>query len=381
VQPHEAYREQEPRYKADELIVRQQALADVQEALRAAEIQTEPAEVVGEFRVLRLMSAGDFSPNLVVAALRILQEQTIGDKPVAEPNYIYGCPQMRGGQFVLPDPMERSVTFDESPVGDDVRVLVFDTIYVAPPSLTARVPAPGTSSADLADPVTGELAPSAGHSAFIVGQILRVAPGAVVAEPITVLDGQGDTTDALLANALNAIDVSTDPPHIVNLSLGGYTLNDTLPMVLEQALQRLQDAGTVIVAAAGNNDSPKPWFPAAAEALTVSVGAVVKVGGQWARSAYSNHGDWVDFCAPGLLNGPFPEWGGQPQPYAGWASWSGTSFAAPIVAGAIAALMSKPGVKDPTEAVQLLHAQSPGAPPDFANAKVVDPPLLWPHCP
>ena len=66
------------------------------------------------------------------------------------------------------------------------------------------------------------------------------------------------------------------------------------------------------------------------------------------RAPYSNYGDWVRACAPGTavvsafyhsFNGKTDAVAGidqvDPDKFDGWAKWSGTSFAAPIVAAAI----------------------------------------------
>ena len=66
------------------------------------------------------------------------------------------------------------------------------------------------------------------------------------------------------------------------------------------------------------------------------------------RAPFSNHGSWVDAWAPGqdvlssfvTFDGPEDERPGadiDPDCFTGFATWSGTSFAAPQVAAAVAA--------------------------------------------
>jgi len=69
----------------------------------------------------------------------------------------------------------------------------------------------------------------------------------------------------------------------------------------------------------------------------VSVGAVGPSGRAW----FSNYGGWVDACAPGIdvVSTYFTSHKESAAPgrkFEGWATWSGTSFAAPKVAAAIA---------------------------------------------
>jgi subtilisin family serine protease len=70
----------------------------------------------------------------------------------------------------------------------------------------------------------------------------------------------------------------------------------------------------------------------------IGVGALDRAGPAW----FTNFGSWVDACAPAVnvvstffdpITEQFP---GRPdRRFDGWARWSGTSFAAPKVAGAI----------------------------------------------
>jgi subtilisin family serine protease len=78
----------------------------------------------------------------------------------------------------------------------------------------------------------------------------------------------------------------------------------------------------------------------------IAVGALDKTGKQ--RAPFSNYGWWVDCCTPAVDvlssfvafdESAAPALAGRtPQSFEGWATWSGTSFAAPKVAGEIVAL-------------------------------------------
>jgi subtilisin family serine protease len=107
-------------------------------------------------------------------------------------------------------------------------------------------------------------------------------------------------------------------------------------MFVTQVSELIGDA--VGIAAAGNLQSRRPYFPAALPGV-IGVGGIDRGGPAW----FSNLGSWVDACAPAIdvvstffndLTETFP---GRPQRrFHEWARWSGTSFAAPKVAGVIA---------------------------------------------
>jgi subtilisin family serine protease len=147
--------------------------------------------------------------------------------------------------------------------------------------------------------------------------------------------GDGDVGDVL-----GALDAALARPElaagvdIVVLSFGGYLADDEASL-FGAGLQR--SLGSALgVSAAGNQSTSRPYFPAAVHGI-VGVGGL----GQNDRAWFTNFGGWVDACAPAIdvistFFEPNPGSGLSEPPFTGWARWSGTSFAAPKVAGAIA---------------------------------------------
>jgi subtilisin family serine protease len=163
-----------------------------------------------------------------------------------------------------------------------------------------------------------------------------------------LLNGRGDANELDIVATLNAISARKPPVALVNLSFGGYASVDM--GVLAEAVRKLQAAGTVVVASAGNDATCRPSFPAAFPGV-VSVGALGPNG----PAPFTNYGPWVRACAPGvdIVSSFFVRW----KPRQGdkelkeWVRWSGTSFAAPAVVGALARAMGD-GTLTPRQAVE-----------------------------
>ncbi|MCW8126382.1 S8 family peptidase [Microbulbifer halophilus] len=83
----------------------------------------------------------------------------------------------------------------------------------------------------------------------------------------------------------------TQKADVINMSFGGPGFSRTL----QDALSAARDAGVILVAAAGNDNSDTPAYPAAMEGVI----AVSATGADDQKAPYSNFGDWVDLAAPG----------------------------------------------------------------------------------
>jgi subtilisin family serine protease len=247
-------------------------------------------------------------------------------------------------------------------------------------------------SGRLNNPLEGTLDPDAGHGTFIAGLIRQICPDADILA-IRVMYGDGAVPEGDLLEALNrlllrqALAQALDKPQwlvdVVSLSLGYYhelPADFAYDQLLIESLRALGERGVAIVAAAGNDATARHFYPA---------GFAPHAGGQWnpvqhgmlpvvsvgalnpdlrSVALFSNAGDWVCCHRQGaaLVSTMPTTFDGSLQPLAavritggglrstidpddfhgGFATWSGTSFAAPILAGEVARLLWETGKLD-----------------------------------
>ncbi len=235
---------------------------------------------------------------------------------------------------------------------------------------------------DVAGPFDGALDAAAGHGTFIAGLVRQVAPEADIIS-VRVADSQGALMEGDFMLAIRTLVKMMALPKskggrqidVINLSLGYYhetPEDEFFDRTLSELLLAARRRGCAVVCSAGNDSTDRPAFPAAlwawpdaeftvpdpADAAPhVSVGALNPNG---TMALFSNLGAWVRTYAPGasvLSTHPGFNGGGQPgvrddrdgirretiDPEdfgGGFALWSGTSFAAPVVAALLAAAIS-----------------------------------------
>ena len=185
-------------------------------------------------------------------------------------------------------------------------------------------------------PADKYLDPVAGHGTFIAGIIEQLTPGCTIRVE-RVFRPQGDVSVATLGVTLWHLMESVDPK-IVNFSFGGTGRDLMFETIIDHYHAK---CGVVFVGAAGNEGSCVEQYPAALPSV-IGVAALGPTG----PAPWSNYGPWVDACAPGtdLVSSFFAEFDGGMPPINGidaddfdqWATWSGTSFAAPVVVAALA---------------------------------------------
>jgi subtilisin family serine protease len=194
-----------------------------------------------------------------------------------------------------------------------------------------------------------------GHGTHVAGLVNLVAPQAKIM-PIRALDQYGASNLWVLAEAIMyAVDPDGNPntddgAHVINLSVGTTQPTRLLNTAIELATcsdddddedgDDYSDAGfasdkarcdlrygTVVIAAAGNGSSAtEKQYPAAEHAEGALAVTASTQSGQVA--GFANYGTWVQIAAPGEnIISTVP---------GGYGTWSGTSMATPMVAGAAA---------------------------------------------
>jgi hypothetical protein len=248
------------------------------------------------------------------------------------------------------------------------------------------------------NPLVGELDEATGHGSFIAGIVRQVAPDARVLA-IRVMHSDDVVYESTLINALTLIADRVayaqaghmeDMVDVVSLSLGYFDESPADALYtsgLWRVIERLLGMGVAVFASAGNSATSQMCFPAAfAVSLApgpvqlISVGALNPNG---TKALFSNDGWWVRAWADGaVVVSTFPDdVNGSYMPpvrvparqrpgkrsvdrqaldldnFLGcFATWSGTSFSAPLLAGILAAQLlenaaggSGPALHEPGE--------------------------------
>lgn len=213
-----------------------------------------------------------------------------------------------------------------------------------------------------------------GHGSFVAGVaaatggnelgITGVAPDARIL-PVKVLDctATGRISDAA-AGIRYAADMGAD---VINISFGAPGDSPAL----REAVEYAQARGAIIVASAGNDGSRGITYPAAYPGVIAVAASGVHVGDALdyrLTAPFAEFGPGIDFLAPGVdLLSTVPaalcglnQWVCVPD--GAYARGTGSSFATPVVAGALALLLGAHPDLSPEFAVSMLEtARHPAA--------------------
>ncbi|MBO9739051.1 S8 family serine peptidase [Xanthomonas axonopodis pv. begoniae] len=185
------------------------------------------------------------------------------------------------------------------------------------------------------------------HVAGIVAAVGNNAVGVVGTAfnakilPLRVLGRCGgymsDIADAIVwasGGKVNGVPANPNPATVINLSLGGAgTCSATLNNAIAAAVTR----GSAVVVAAGNSNLDVSTSVPANCANVIAVAATTSAG---AKASFSNFGKGVDIAAPGQSIVSTLNTGTTAPGNAAYAVYSGTSMAAPHVAGVVALMQS-----------------------------------------
>lgn len=298
----------------------------------------------------------------------------------AEPNGVVKCVRPVGESPRFPlgpraggDPLldqqwgmakiEAPTAWSSHPGSPKIRVAVVDTgIYYKHPEFGDRVD-PGFDFINRDYDARDDMMHGT-HCAGIIGAgfndghgIVGVAPG-VSLLAVKVMDQEGLGTFANIADGI--VYAVQNRAQIINLSLGAQNT----AYVMRQAIDYAVKAGVLVVAAMGNENTDSPSYPAAYPGV-LAVGATKADD---TRARFSNQGSHISVSAPGhrVLSTVL---------YGKYETISGTSMAAPHVAG-LAALI-KSAKPDWTAAQIKTHIEqtaddlgSPGFDPEFGHGRI-----------
>ncbi|TMN21776.1 S8 family serine peptidase [Lentibacillus cibarius] len=263
-------------------------------------------------------------PDDVDYSRKLSEIQQAANVQVAEPDYIRKKTFIPSDadydeQWYL-DRIQMPKAWDIEKGSPDVTIAVLDTgIDADHPELNGRV-LPGY------DFVNNDRHPDDdnGHGTSLAGVIAANADGQGITGidlyanllPVKIANEAGD---ASVYNILEGIQYAIEhDADVINMSFVSYQFSK----LEEKAIQDAYEAGIVQVAAAGNKGISDQGYPAAYPPV-IGVAATDKEG---SNASFSNYGNAVDVTAPGKdIYNVYKE--------DGYAIYSGTSYAAPIVSG------------------------------------------------
>ena len=243
----------------------------------------------------------------------------------AEPNYAYQAP--RAFKAVSPD-VDLPEIKSRAPEGSPVPVAVFDS-GLSPEFQRQPYILDTFNAVDPERPVDDGLGHGTQMSLLAAGAAHPMGLDADAADTVPVIAIRGFDENGLTSNytLMQGIAHAMKKGARV-LSLSWHS--ETESAFLEEAIAKAAENGLTVVAAAGNEPTGKPVYPAAYDTV-LGVGALQPDGQKWENS---NFGDFVSHQAPGFANLPV---GYQSDP----GIYAGTSIATAYTANRIAVYLTR----------------------------------------
>ncbi|WP_328873930.1 S8 family peptidase [Streptomyces sp. NBC_00287] len=187
-----------------------------------------------------------------------------------------------------------------------------------------------------------------GHGTHVAGTVAGskygVAKKAKVVS-VRVLDNAGAGTTAQVIAGIDWVTRNAKKPAVANVSLGG-----TYNAQLNAAVRNSVASGVTYTVAAGNDGLPAGLYSPASVGSAITVGATDRKD---ARASFSNFGSALDLFAPGVAITSASYASNTAK-----ATYSGTSMAAPHVAGAAALYLADHRKASPAQVSKALVAQA-----------------------
>lgn len=335
-----------------ELVIRTEALernARIEQQFATADRTTQTVAELDN-RLVRL-PVPDVRESALVERISTLRSRSVD----ASPNYVTS---MGGVMKGLSGPeLSAAQEIPSRPApghGNPVRVAVIDTgiMQRSDDWLTGLVRPDNVDPLDEMPTPDGFLDLGAGHGTFVAGVVQQVAPGADISV-YRALDSDGIGDNVEIAGTM--VRAAREGAQIINLSCGLETLGDLPPVAFQVALEIIEEISAergqeiLVVAAAGNFGRSRPCWPGAFHNVVAVAGLTQRLR----PSMWSSRGSWVDCStlAEGVWStyvpgqeSPFVDSEPEEFPLDAWALWTGTSFAAPQIAGVVAKIAQEQGL-------------------------------------
>jgi hypothetical protein len=312
-------------------------ISDLESYLKQYNATVTPGKIPGIYRVA---FPGDVDVQAVIREMKY-----ISTTDTAELNYAYPIQK----PIAYASPLQAADLEVEyyAPASNHAPIAILDTgLTTGDPDFDKLI----ISSLDVMNPDVA-ITDTLGHGT----QMALIAAGLV--KPYGTGDERTETYNPIIAikafddngyitdfNIMESIHFALENnARVMSLSWGTETNN----AFMEKAFEYASEEGLIIVAAAGNEPTGNPVYPAAYP-MVIGVGALDPHGTKkWNNS---NYGNFVAFYAPGFANMPVG-YNGKPGVYAG------TSISTAYVANSISGFLSQNPSATTKEVIEFLNAK------------------------